>query len=86
MQSALMQPTAPIQHGAKTYHNLDNCIRDLRSTEDSMTQQALADQVSVTRQTIVALERGACTPSLALALRIARVFDTSVEEIFWFEE
>ncbi len=65
---------------------LDNCIKELRLAEDSMTQQALADQASVTRQTIVALERGAYTPSLALALRIARIFDKSVEEIFWLDE
>ncbi len=66
--------------------NLNNCIRDLRSDEEAMTQQALADEVGVTRQTIVALERGAYTPSLALALRIAQLFEKSVEEIFWLDE
>ncbi|MCA9412944.1 MAG: helix-turn-helix transcriptional regulator [Candidatus Omnitrophica bacterium] len=50
-----------------------------------MTQQDLADEVGVTRQTIVALEGGAYTPSLALALRIARVFEKSVEDIFWID-
>ena len=51
-----------------------------------MTQQALADEVGVTRQTIVALEGGAYTPSLALALPIAQLFGKSVEETFWIDE
>lgn len=51
-----------------------------------MTQQVLADQVGVTRQTIVALEGGAYTPSLALAMRIAKTFGKPVDEIFWFGE
>ena len=46
---------------------LSNCIRELRTAASGMTQQELADRVGVTRQTIVALERGAYTPSLALA-------------------
>lgn len=51
-----------------------------------MTQQVLADQVGVTRQTIVALERGAYTPSLALAMRIAGTFGKTVDDVFWFGE
>lgn len=51
-----------------------------------MTQQDLADVVGVTRQTIVALEAGAYTPSLALAMRIARTFDQTVEQVFWLDE
>ncbi len=66
--------------------SLDNCIRELRVEEEGMTQQVLADQVGVTRQTVVALEGGAYTPSLALALRISRLFDKSVEEVFWIDE
>ena len=50
-----------------------------------MTQQELADAVDVTRQTIVALERGSYTPSLALAIRLAHVFGQPIEEIFWLE-
>jgi putative transcriptional regulator len=65
---------------------MQNCVRELRAIHESMTQQSLADQVGVTRQTIVALEGGAYTPSLALALRIAKVFDKPVEEVFWLEE
>ncbi len=66
--------------------DLDNCIRELRVAEEGMTQQTLADQVGVTRQTIVALEAGAYTPSLALALRVSRLFEKSVEEVFWINE
>ncbi len=65
---------------------LSNCIRDLRSANSGMTQQELADRVGVTRQTIVALEGQAYTPSLTLALRIARTFKKATEEIFQLDE
>jgi len=64
---------------------LSNCIRDLR-TKSAMTQQELADRVGVTRQTIVALEGGAYTPSLALALRIAKVFSKTTDDVFQLDE
>ncbi len=66
--------------------NLTNCVRELRTQTDGMTQQSLADAVGVTRQTIVAMETGTYTPSLALALRISRVFGRSVEEVFELKE
>ena len=66
--------------------NLTNCIRDLRAKTSGMTQQLLADQVGVTRQTIVALEAGAYTPSLTLALRIARLFGKKTEDVFHLDE
>ena len=65
---------------------LTNSVRDLRTAAATMTQQELADRVGVTRQTIVALEGGAYTPSLALALRIARVFDKTTEDVFQLDE
>ena len=65
---------------------LKNCIRELREQHTNLTQQDFADQIGVTRQTIVALEKGTYSPSLALALRIAALFEKSVEEIFWIEE
>lgn len=65
--------------------NLSNRVRTLRE-EAGLTQQELADRVLVTRQTIVALEKGAYTPSLALAIRVARVFDEMVEEVFHLDE
>ena len=63
-----------------------NNIRKLRFQHDEMTQQQLADKVKVTRQTIVAIEKGKYTPSLDLAFRIARAFDAPLEEVFFLEE
>lgn len=65
---------------------LTNCVRELRSQTEGMTQQSLADAVGVTRQTIVAMETGTYTPSLALAIRIARVFKSNVEDVFELNE
>lgn len=62
-----------------------NHIRKLRFNQDEMTQQQLAEKVGVTRQTIVAIEKGNYSPSLELAFRIARVFNLSVEEVFYVE-
>ena len=70
----------------KSEPSLRNRIKELRSAEDEMTQQELADQVGVTRQTIIALEAQGYAPSLTLALRIAQLFDKSVEDVFWIEE
>lgn len=47
-----------------------------------MTQQELAERVGVTRQTILSIEKGKYTPSVALALCIAQVFGVSVETLF----
>lgn len=59
-----------------------NRIRELRA-ERQMTQQDLADAIGVTRQTVVAIERGGYVPSLALAMRISETFSQSVEAVFW---
>lgn len=66
--------------------HLTNCVRECRGQIEGMTQQSLADAVGVTRQTIVAMETGTYTPSLALAIRIARVFGCSVEDVFELNE
>jgi putative transcriptional regulator len=63
-----------------------NTIRKLRFQHDEMTQQHLAEKVHVTRQTIVAIEKGKYSPSLELAFRIARAFDVPLEEVFFLEE
>jgi putative transcriptional regulator len=47
-----------------------------------MTQQALADTVGITRQTVIALERGKYYPSLELAFLIARAFGVALEDVF----
>ena len=70
----------------KSEPKLNNHARELRLANDGMTQQNLADQVGVTRQTILALEGGAYTPSLALAMRIAKTFGKTVEEVFSLDE
>ena len=61
---------------------IQNNIRTLRFHAGEMTQQDLADKVGVSRQTIVAIEKGNYSPSLELAFRIARLFDTTLEEVF----
>lgn len=63
---------------------IQNRIRELRFKSSEMTQQALADSVGVTRQTVIALEKGKYYPSLELAFRIARTFKLPLEEVFQF--
>lgn len=65
---------------------LKNQMRRFRFEHDEMTQEALAHKVGVSRQTIIALEAGKYVPSLALAFRIARAFETSIETVFQYEE
>ena len=62
-----------------------NTIRTLRFHSGEMTQQELADQVGVTRQTIHAIEAAKYSPSLELAFRIAAVFEVPLEEVFQYE-
>ena len=62
-----------------------NNIRKLRFHHDEMTQKDLADKVGVTRQTIVAIEKCKYSPSLELAFRIARTFNSPLEEVFSYE-
>jgi putative transcriptional regulator len=61
---------------------ITNHVRRLRFEHGEMTQQQLADKVGATRQTILAIETGKYAPSLELAFRIARVFETGVEDVF----
>lgn len=59
-----------------------NKVRTLRFLQGEMTQEELAKGVGVARQTIIAIEKGKYNPSVALAIKIARVFGVSVEEVF----
>lgn len=61
---------------------IQNNIRKLRFDNDEMTQQALAEKVKATRQTIIAIEKGKYPPSLELAFKIAQVFDRPIGEVF----
>ena len=60
-------------------------IQELRK-EKRITQNELADALDVTRQTIISLENGKYKASLVLAHKIAQFFQSTVEEIFIFEE
>ena len=64
---------------------IQNNIRRLRFNSGEMTQQQLADEVRVSRQTIVAIEKGNYSPSLELAFRLAHIFNTPLEEVFTYD-
>jgi putative transcriptional regulator len=51
-----------------------------------LTQETLAKLVSVTRQTIIAIEKGGYSPSVELALKLARALETPLEQLFWLDE
>ena len=65
---------------------IKNNIRRLRFDHDEMTQQQLAEKVGVTRQTIVAIEKGNYSPSLELAFRFALVFNVPLEAVFFIDD
>jgi putative transcriptional regulator len=58
-----------------------NAVRALRSAR-SLSQQQLAEAMDVSRQTINSIEKERYTPSLPLAIALARYFETTVEELF----
>lgn len=61
---------------------ITNTIRRLRFDRDEMTQQALADRIGISRQTLIAIEAGKYAPSLELAFRIAHEFNVPLHEVF----
>lgn len=64
---------------------ITNRVRELRDSHGGMSQQALADAIGVTRQTVIAIELGKYSPSLESAFRISRVFGVDVEDAFGWE-
>lgn len=64
--------------------NINNKIRELRFFADEMTQQELAERVGVTRQTIMAIEKGKYSPSLEVAFKIAAVFNQPLQQVFQY--
>lgn len=64
---------------------MKNKVKQYR-TEQQMTQQQLADLVHVSSRTIISLEKGQYNPSIILAYRIARVFDTTIEDLYCLDE
>lgn len=63
---------------------LKNNLQKLRESL-AMTQQALADKVEVSRQTIISLENGRYNPSITLAFKLSALFKVPIEEIFIYE-
>ncbi len=64
---------------------LKNRLEELRKAR-GMTQEELAEALEVSRQTVGSLENGRYNPSILLAFRIARLFETTIEEVFLYEE
>ena len=64
---------------------LRNRLKELRARHD-LTQEALAEMVGVSRQSIISIEKGRYSPSVTLALRLARVLRVPVEEAFWLDD
>lgn len=64
---------------------MKNNIKVYRA-KNNLTQAAVAEQIGVSRQTINAMELGKYVPSTVLALKLAKLFKTSVEDIFQLEE
>lgn len=63
---------------------LYNRLKEVRQ-DNNFTQEALADAVEVTRQTIIAIEKGKFGPTVTLALALAQTLEVSVEDLFWLE-
>lgn len=63
---------------------MTNKIKVFRAMHD-MTQEALAEQVGVTRQTIIAIEKNKYSPSLELSFKIAQIFKEPIENIFTYK-
>jgi putative transcriptional regulator len=63
---------------------MKNKLKVFRAMHD-LTQEVLADKLRVTRQTILAIEKGKYDPSLELAFKIADVFDVKIEDVFLYK-
>ena len=64
---------------------MKNRLEELRKAR-GMTQEELAEALEVSRQTVGSLENGLYNPSILLAVKIARLFETTIEEVFLYEE
>lgn len=67
------------------YKALKNRIKELRKKKN-LRQEDLAEKLSVTRQTIIAVENDKYNPTLELAMKMAKLLETTVEELFELEE
>ena len=64
---------------------ITNRVKELREANDQMSQSALAKEIGVTRQTVIAIEQGKYSPSLESAFRIARVFGVGLVDVFGWD-
>ncbi len=64
---------------------MENRLRVYRAMRD-ITQEDLAEAVGVSRQTVIAIERGNYNPSLELAFKIVRFFDAKIEDVFIYDD
>lgn len=65
-------------------NNIANKLRVVR-TEKRLTQEMLGEMVGLTRQSIIAIEKGRFTPSIHTVLMFARALETPIEELFWLQ-
>jgi putative transcriptional regulator len=64
---------------------MNNCVKEIRNSL-GITQQELGDLLKVSRQTIFSIETGKYVPSTILSLKISKIFNKSVEDLFILEE
>lgn len=64
---------------------MKNCMKELRQKK-GLSQERMAEMLGVSRQTIISIEQGRYNPSLPFSIQIARFFNSTVEEVFIFEE
>ncbi len=64
---------------------MKNKLKVYRAMHD-LTQEALAEKLGVTRQTVIAIEKRKYDPSLGLAFKIAKLFNVKIEDIFTYDE
>jgi putative transcriptional regulator len=63
---------------------LENNVRECRK-QHNLTQEDMADALDISRQTIIAIENMKYNPSLELALKIGKLFNKPIEEIFFYQ-
>ena len=64
---------------------MKNKLKVYRAMHD-LTQEALAEKLRITRQTVISIEKGKYDPSLELAFKMAELFDVAIEDIFIYEK
>jgi len=74
---------APIINYMKV--EVHNAVYEVRTTAE-ITQEKLSEKIGVSRQTIIAIEKGNYVPSVLLALKLAKFFKRPVEELFYLSQ